>query len=165
MAAQKQVTINVKKNGNARLGLAQFTEGGFVLANPGLVIDTNFDVKNGNAFDFIVGGKLYSAAADVNFDTGTAKDITIDYFAAALLSIDIDGTTTYVQWAAEATTALSAIDLLDALTPTGDCVVGYVVVQTKAGVNWLAGTDALTTGTGGDVALSTSYVNVMGWVK
>ncbi len=165
MAAQKQVTINVKKGGNAKLGLVEFSEGGFVLSNPDLAIDTNFDIQNTPGFDFIVGGKIYSAAAGVTWDTGAAKDITIDQFAAALLSIDIDGTTATLQWAAEAATSALAIDALDALTPTGDCVVGYVVVQTKDAVNWVAGTDALTGGTGGDVALSTLYVNLMGWVK
>lgn len=164
-ATPKQVTINAKKGKDAQFGKVQFSDGAFVIANPGLVIDTNFDVKNGAAFDFIVGGKLYSAAADVNFDTGTSKDITIDFYAAALLSIDIDGTTTYVQWAAEATTAARAIDALDALIPTGDCVVGYVLVLTNSGTNWVAGTDALFGGTGGDVADATTYVNLMGWVR
>ena len=164
MAAQKQVTINVKKGGNAKLGLVEFSDGGFALANPGLARDGNFDLNAANAFDIVSSGKMYTIAAGADFDTGTAKDITIDFYAAALLSVDIGGTA-YRQWAAEGATAALAVDALDALTPTGDVVIGYVLVQTKAGVNWVAGTDALTGGTGGDVALSTVYVNLMGWVK
>ncbi len=164
MAAQKQVTINVKKGGNAKLGLVEFSEGGFALGNPGLARDGNFDLNAVNAFDVVSGGKLFTISAGADFDTGAAKDITIDFYAAALLSVDTDGTE-YLQWAAEGSTAARAEDALDALTPTGDVVIGFVRVQTKAGVNWVAGTDALTGGTGGDVALSTVYVNVMGWVK
>jgi hypothetical protein len=164
MAADKQVTINAKKGKNAVFSKLAVTDGGFVMGNPGLAIDTNFDVQAVNAFDIVFGGKLYTVAAGADFDTGTVKDITIDYFASALLSVDTDGTP-YLQWAAEATTAARAVDALDAITPTGDVVVGYVTVQTKAGVNWKAGTDALTGGTGGDVALSTTYVQVFGWVK
>ena len=100
-----------------------------------------------------------TVAAGVTWDTGTTKDIAIDQWAAALLSIDIDGTTAYLQWTADAANEAAAIALLGGITPTGDVVAGYGTVQTKAGVSWLAGTDALETGTGGDVALSTNYYN------
>ena len=163
MAVEKQVTINVKKGHNALVARLAVSDGAFVVGNPGLAIDTNFDAQAVNAFDIVFGGKYYTVAAGADFDTGTAKDITIDFYASALLSVDIDGTP-YLQWAAEGATAALAEDALDALTPTGDVVVGYITVQTKAGVNWLAGTDALTGGTGGDVALSTVYVQVFGWL-
>lgn len=165
MPAQKQVTMNVKKEGNARLGKVQFIEGSFCLTNPALDIDTNFDIQNVPSFDFVFEGKIITAAAGLTFDTGSAQDTTIDFFVAALLSIDGDGSTTHLDYGAEATTAALALDQLDAITPSGDVVVGSVVIQTKAGVNWAAGTDALTTGTGGDPALSTVYTNLMGWVK
>ncbi len=164
MAAQKQVTINVKKGENALLRRLAVSEGAFVLGNPGLARDGNFDLNAVNAFDVVSGGKLYTISSGADFDTGTAKDITIDFWAAALLSVDTDGTE-YLQWAAEGTTEARAIDALDALTPTGDVVVGYMTVQTDSGNNWKAGTDALTAGTGGDIADATNYYNVFGWLS
>lgn len=164
MATEKQVTINAKKGKNAVFAQLAVTDGAFVFGNPGLAIDTNFDIQAANAFDIVKGGKLYTVASGADFDTGTAKDITINQWAACLLSVDIDGTP-YLQWAAEAATEANAIDALDALTPTGDVVIGYVTVKTKTDVNWVAGTDALQGGTGGDVSSDTNYYNVFGWVK
>ena len=164
MAVQKQVTVNMKKGKNALVARLAATDGAFVVGNPGLAIDTNFDAQAVNAFDIVVGGQYYTIASGADFDTGTAKDITIDFWAAALLSVDADGTE-YLQWAAEGSTEARAIDALDAITPSGAVVVGYLTVQTKDAVNWVAGTDALEGGTGGDVALSTNYYGVFGWMK
>jgi hypothetical protein len=164
MAAPQQVTIEAQKNKNALFSRLAASDGAFVLGNPGLAIDTNFDIQAANAFDIVSGGKLYTISAGADFDTGTAKDITIDYWAAALLSIDIDGTP-YLQWATEGSTEAAAIAQLDGITPTGDVVIGYVTVQTKSGFNWVAGTDALQGGTGGDVSADTNYYAVWGWLK
>ena len=159
-----QGTPEVFKNGPARVSKLSVTDGGFSVGNPGLAIDTNFDVQAVNAFDIVAGGVFATIASGADFDSGTAKDITINQWAAALLSVDADGTE-YLQWADEGSTEARAIDALDALTPSGAVVIGYFTVQTKADVNWVAGTDALEGGTGGDVALSTNYFNVFGWVK
>ncbi len=165
MAAPQQVTIQMMKGKNALVSKLASTDGGFVLGNPGLAIDTNFDVQNGNAFDIVSGGKIYTVASGQSFDTGTSQVTTADSWAAALLSIDIDGTTTYLQWATEATTEAAAIAQLDGLTPSGDVVVGYITVLTDSGVTWTAGTDALQGGTGGGPSDDTNYYNVWGWLK
>lgn len=131
------------------------------VTSPNFEIDTNFDIKNGDAFDIIVGGILVTIATDQNFDTGTGEQIATDaYFAAAILSIDLGGTT-HVDWGAEAVDAATALTNLDVVTAAGDVICGTVVVEAKGGAaeNWVAGTDALTTGTGGDVANSTVYAN------
>lgn len=165
MAAPMQVTIEAQKNKNVLVARLAASDGAFVLNSPKLVIDTNFDVKNSVAFDMVSGGKIYSVAADQSFDTGTSKVITADAWAAALLSIDVDGTTTYLQWATEAANEAAAIAQLDAITPTGDVVIGYVTVLTDSGVTWTAGTDALQGGTGGGPSDDTNYYNVWGWLK
>jgi len=55
---------------------------------PNFEIDTNFDIKNGDAFEIVVAGVSKTVATDVNFDTGTDTVITtVAYWAAALLSI------------------------------------------------------------------------------
>jgi len=164
MAAPQQVTIEMQKGKNALVARLAASDGAFVLGNPGFAIDTNFDVKNVNAFDIVSGGLLYTISADTSFDTGTTKVITADSWAAALLSVDSDGTA-YLQWAAEAATEADAIAMLDGITPTGDVVVGYVTVLTDSGVTWTAGTDALEGGTGGGPSDDTNYYNVWGWLK
>lgn len=127
---------------------------------PNFEIDTNFDIQNGDAFEIIVDGVAKTVATDVNFDTGTTTVITtVAYWAAALLSIDIDGTTATVDWGAEAVDEAGAKALLSAVTATGDVVCGYVAVHAKAGEDFVAGTDALTGGTGGQVAQTTTYYN------
>jgi hypothetical protein len=158
-------TIEAQKNKNVAFAALSLSDGAIVLDNPGLVIDTNFDVKNANAFSGVSGGLFFSAAANVNFDTGTAQVTTADQWVAALLSIDLDGTTTYLQYGAEAATEAAAIAQLDALTPTGDVVVGYVAIKTGSAVTWTAGTDALQGGTGGTPSADTNYYNVFGWVR
>ena len=123
-------------------------------------IRTNFDIQNGDAFNIMVDGKIVTVATDQAFDTGTATVIATNaYWAAAILSIDVDGTTGYVDWGAEASTEALALAALAGVTPSGDVVCGYVAVHAKAANDFVAGTDALTTGTGGQVAQATSYYN------
>ena len=75
------------------------------------------------------------------------------------MSINVDGTTTYVNWGAEAVSEAAAKTNLAVVTATGDVVCGYVAVQAKAGQDFVAGTDALETGTGGQVSQDTNYYN------
>jgi len=127
---------------------------------PNFEISTNFDIQNGDAFEISVDGVIKTVATDKVFNTGTATVIaTVAYWACAILSINIDGTTTYVDWGAEASTEALAKANLAAVTATGDVVCGYVSVHAKAGEDFVAGTDALTTGTGGQVAQATTYYN------
>lgn len=127
---------------------------------PNFEIDTNFDVQNGDAFEITSGGVQITVATDVNFDTGTATTIATNaYWAGFICSIDVDGTTTYVDWGAEDVAEAGAITNLAAVTASGEVVCGYVTVHAKAGEDFVAGTDALTTGTGGQVAQATNYFN------
>ena len=145
------------KSANDALRVAQLTH---CVTPPTHVIDTNFDIKNSVAFEVVVDGVFKTVAANVTHDTGTDTVITtVAYWAAALLSIDIDGTTAYVDWGAEAVDEAGAKALLSAVTASGDVVTGYVAVHAKAGQDFVAGTDALTTGTGGQVAQATTYYN------
>lgn len=126
---------------------------------PNFEIDTNFDIQNGDAFEIESSGVQATIATDQNFDTGTATVIATNaYWAAGILSIDIDGTT-YVNWGAEAASEAAAITNLAAVTASGEVTCGYVTVHAAAGQDWVAGTDALTTGTGGQVAQATNYYN------
>ena len=128
------------------------------LGNPGFVINTNFDVKNANAISYLNGGTIKTLSANTNFDTGTAKTITGSKWAAALLTVNSSGTAvvTWTSGGAYNTEAL-AIAALAAPAAT-DSVLGYVTVNAHAS-GFTAGTDALTTGTGGNVATATNYYN------
>ena len=122
-------------------------------------IDTNFDIQNGDAFDIIVDGVVITIPTDQNFDTGTSTVVTTNaYWAAGVLSIDADATT-HVDWGAEAASEALALAALADVTASGDVVCGYVAVQAAAGQDWVAGTDALQGGTGGQVSQDTNYYN------
>jgi hypothetical protein len=131
-----------------------------VFGNPGFVIDTNFDVKNATAFYYANGGTLKTLAANTNFDTGTAKTITGSKFGAALLSVSAAGAGV-VTWASAVAydSEALAIAALPAAAAT-ETPVGYVTVQAHAS-GYIAGTSALTGGTGGNVATATTYYNSM----
>lgn len=128
--------------------------------NPGLVIDTNFDVKNGTAIYYTNGGTMKTLSANTNFDTGTAATIATAKWGAALLTVTSSGTATVtwftaagVGYASEAL-AIAAITAPDATST----IIGYVTVL-AAGATWTAGTDALQGGTGGTPATTTTYYN------
>lgn len=128
--------------------------------NPGLVIDTNFDVKNGTAIYYTNGGTLKTLSANTNFDTGTSATIATTKWGVAVLTVT-SAAATAVTWFtnagagyADEATAIAAITA-PAATST---VVGYVTVQ-AAGATWTAGTDALQGGTGGTAATTTTYYN------
>ena len=127
---------------------------------PNFELDTNFDIKNGDAFEIIVAGVAKTVATDKNFDTGTSTPIATNaYWACALLSINVDGTTTFVNWGAEAVDEAGAKTLLSAVTAGGGVLCGYVAVRAKAAEDFVAGTDALNGGSGGQVAQTTTYYN------
>lgn len=128
------------------------------LGNPGFVLSSNFDVKNGTAIYYTNGGTLKTLAANTNFDTGTAKTVTGSKYAAAVLSVDASGTgiVTWTSGGAYNSEAL-AIAALPACAAT-ETAVGYVTIQAHAS-GFTAGTDALTTGTGGNVCTATTYYN------
>lgn len=124
-------------------------------------IDANYDIKNGDGFEIIADGVLVTISTDQNFDTGTGEKIATDgYFVGAILSIDANATT-HVDFGAEGADAPTALANLAVVTASGAVVCGYVIIETASGggKTWVAGTDALNGGTGGDVANSTSYVN------
>lgn len=130
------------------------------LANPGFAISSNFDVKNANAISYTNGGTLKTLSANTNFDTGTVKTITGSKWAAAMLTVNNSGTAvlTWTTGGAYNSEAL-AIAALAAPAAT-DTVLGYVTVNAHAS-GYTAGTDALTTGTGGNVATATNYYNAI----
>ena len=131
------------------------------LGNPGFVIDTNFDVKNGAAIDYLNAGTLKTLAADTSFNTGTAKILTANKWGAALLSLTDAGaaTVTYASGAAYDTEAAAIAALtVPAATHT---LLGYVTILTGTDVTWTAGTDALEGGTGGTAATTTNYYNAV----
>lgn len=129
--------------------------------NPGFAINTNFDVKNANALTYLNGGTLKTLAANTNFDTGTALTIPTTKWGAYLLSVSSAGSAVATGFNGVANagyaTEAAAIAALTAAAAT-DTVLGYVTIQ-AAGSTWTAGTDALTTGTGGTPATATNYYN------
>lgn len=130
------------------------------LGNPGFAINTNFDVKNANAISYLNGGTLKTLGANTNFDTGTSKTITASKYGAAVLTVNSSGTGV-VTWATGAGYDSEALAIAALAAPSAtDTVLGYVTVQAHAS-GFTAGTDALTTGTGGNVATATTYYNAI----
>ena len=133
-----------------------------LLSNPTLAIDTNFDVKNGAAYDYMLAGIVYTDAADGNCNTGTAATFPLDTWGIFKVSVDSSGALT-ATWATNSSAGyfnetLAIAALPD--TPSGELCIGYVTVQAKGDGQWLAGTDALEGGSGGDVSQDTNYYNV-----
>lgn len=125
--------------------------------NPGFAIDTNFDVKNATAVYYTNGGTLKTLAANTSFDTGTSKTITGSQWSAATLSVNSSGTGV-VTWAASSYASEAAAIAALVAVPATNTPLGYVTVNAHAS-GFTAGTDALTTGTGGNVATATNYYN------
>ncbi len=131
--------------------------------NTGLVIDTNFDVKNANAVTYSLSGVLKTISANTSFNTGTAATITATLWGIAILTYD--GSTATLAWAttsaamgyATEAAAKAALGTITSLCPTsGFASIGYVTVQAGASL-WTAGTDALAGGAGGTAATTTNY--------
>lgn len=135
------------------------------MGNPGLAINSNFDVKNANAISVTIGGVQKSLSANTNFDTGTAAVIAANKWSIAILTWD--GSATAVTWAGATTQGYASEVLAIAqlrtnsrlAVPSGSAAIGYITVLTGTDVTWTAGTDALASGTGGTPATTTNYYN------
>lgn len=131
-------------------------------SNPVFVINSNFNVKNTNAFNVAINGALNNIAANTSWSTGTSQVIaTNGKWSAALLSINASAAAV-LTWSATLNAASegAAISALPALPDATSVAVGYVTVQSSTaggGHTWTAGTDALTTGAGGNPANATNY--------
>lgn len=140
------------------INLLQHRSQNFILSqSPVLAIDTNFDVKNTEVTIFVAGGVVYSLTDNTSCDTGTTKTITGAQWGAFAVEAS-NATTLTANWASGsyASEAL-ALAAAKALTPTANkCCIGFVTVNAHAS-GFTAGTDALTTGTGGNVATATNY--------
>lgn len=141
--------------------LNQHRSQNFILStSPALAIDTNFDVKNTETTVFVAGGVVYTLTDNTSCDTGTVKTITASLWGAFAVEAS-NATTLAANWASGsyASEAL-ALAAAKALTPTtSKCVIGFVTVNAH-GSGFTAGTDALTTGTGGNVATATNYYSM-----
>lgn len=130
----------------------------------GLAINSNFDVKNANAITVTVGGVQKALSANTNFDTGTAATIGASQWGICILTWD--GTTATLTWSQTASAqtyasealAIAALRTSTFSVPAGFATIGYVTVHSDT-EGWTAGTDALTTGTGGNPAVATNYYN------
>lgn len=133
------------------------------LGNPGFVIDTNFDIKNGNAISYLNGGTLKTLSANTSFDTGTSAVIAADKWGVAVLSVSSAAAATVTWFTASGAgyaSEAAAIAAITGLTAT-DTVLGYATVQTASGQSFTAGTDALQGGTGGNPSADTNYYNLI----
>lgn len=131
-----------------------------VSTSPVLDIDTNFDVKNTEQTLFVAGGVAYTLADNTNCDTGTTKTITASQWGAFAVEAASASSLT-ANWASGSYSSEAlALAAAKALTPTANkCVIGYVTINAHAS-GYTAGTDALTTGTGGNVATATNYYSL-----
>lgn len=129
---------------------------------PAMAIVSNFDAKVTNALLVKFGAVTVTVADDAVIDTGTAATFPATKWGIFRVSADNAGALT-ATWAtgiddvgyddeAEAIAALPA-------TPAGEVSLGYVTVEAHATEAFIAGTDALETGTGGNVANATNYYN------
>ena len=158
LSADHATFVTVVTDLKARLNEARRLSLYGVYGNPTLAIDTNFDVKTTEIVYYTNAGTIKTLADNTNCDTGTAKTITGSLFGAAVLSVASGGTCT-VTYASGAGYASEAAAIA-ALTDPGatETVIGYFTIQAHAS-GFTAGTDALTTGTGGNVATATTYYN------
>lgn len=131
------------------------------LGNPTLAVESNYDVQNSTAYDYAIDGVLYTDASGGSCDTGTSVHCAIAYWNVMLVSVDTSaaltgtwpsGTTGYV------TEAEAIANLPD--VPSGECAIGYVTIQANAADTFLAGTDGLNDGSGGNKAQGTNYYNL-----
>jgi hypothetical protein len=125
--------------------------------SPVFAIDTNFDVKNTETVDFIAAGVPYTLTDNTSCDTGTSKTITGSQWAAFVIDAT-NATTLAATWTsgsvASEALAIAAAKALPFVA--NKCRLGLVTVNAHAS-GFVAGTDALTTGTGGNVATATNY--------
>ena len=137
---------------------------GSLLADASFSYPTGYTTANSRkigGFHYAPGGNAV-AIAKTAVTTGTAigaQTVTIDKWALYRLSIVANGTITITPAAANAAgyadeaTAIAAIPA----TPASSCDMGYITVKTKSGTTFVAGTDSLAGGSGGNVASTTNY--------
>lgn len=126
--------------------------------SPVFAIDTNFDVKNTETVAFLAAGVPYTLADNTSCNTGTTKTIAASQWAAMVIDAT-DATTLTGTWTATVASEALAIAAAKATAfVAGKCRLGYITVNAHAS-GFTAGTDALTTGTGGNVATATNYYN------
>lgn len=133
------------------------------LGNPTLGIDSNYDVKNTTAYDYMIADRVYTDTINGNCDTGTSATFPTTTWGIFKVSVDTSGALT-ATWdtngsAGYTTEALAIAALPD--TPAGELCIGYVTVQAHSTGQFLAGTDALQGGSGGDVSNDTNYYNAL----
>jgi hypothetical protein len=143
------------------VNLLQHRSQNYVIAtSPALAISTNFDVANTEVTSFVAGGVVYALTDNTVCNTGTVKTITGSQWGA--FAVEATNATTLTPNYAAGSYASEALALAaaKALTPTAStCCIGFVTINAHA-AGWTAGTDALTTGTGGNVATATNYYNL-----
>lgn len=131
-----------------------------ITTSPVLAIDTNFDVKNTEQTTFVAGTVFYTLDDNVSCDTGTSKTLTSSQWGAFIVEAGSASSLTCTWAASEYASEASALAAAKALTPTASkATIGFVTVQAHAS-GFTAGTDALTTGTGGNVANATNYYSL-----
>lgn len=150
-------TITLKRGGTANTGPYTAT----VLS----LGSTNQNVAS-TAFTFAQNGGAITSKGAVAAGTALAAGtIPIDTWGLYLFSITSAGTIVVTAAAANFTTGYATEALAIAALPTTpstlppvqNASMGYVTVKTKSGTTFVGGTDALATGTGGNVASATNY--------
>lgn len=127
--------------------------------SPVLAIDTNFDVKNTEVTIFVGNSVVYSLTDNTSCDTGTSKTLTASKWGAFVVEASAATTLTCTWAASEYASEALALAAAKALIPATGAVIGYVTVQAHAS-GFTAGTDALATGAGGNVATTTNYYSL-----
>jgi len=130
----------------------KFLEEYALLEDPGLLEDDVNDAKVeiNSEFDFMVAGVKYTKAATANIAFTVTDPIKQNLWGAFRFLINASGTVSMQnspltggkqQYVSKAT-ALAA--LADVVVLGGECVIGELAVQAKAGGDWTPGTDDLT---------------------
>lgn len=125
--------------------------------SPVMAIDTNFDVKNTETIAYLAGGVPFTLADNTNVDTGTTHTIAASQWGGFVLNATGTATLTAIWHADDFSSEALLIAQLQAIAFTADLFrLGYVTVNAHAS-GFTSGTDALTTGSGGNVATATNY--------
>lgn len=109
-------------------------------------------------------GTPITVAAETAKAFGSLGTIPASTWGLIVVERIADGTTSFVSAAANYTTGYSTEALALAAAPAksaSKAVVGYITVLASAST-WVAGTDALEDGTGGNPATTTNYYGVVG---
>lgn len=145
--------------------------GTWVSGNPGFSNDAaaSQDVETDNAFDYCIGGRWYTNAADANIDISAAKgsdagtyaptNLADGYTRAFVFAIDASGNYYVIEGTSRAnsgyaTAALAAADVYANYLPdvhiitaagveTEVCPFGILIVHNAAGAVYTCGTTAL----------------------